>query len=108
MFFFGLSYDGPILADLDCRRELGRLLGRFVVTVVDKATGNFAFTCHKLYIWRLAKEFGLDNVVPGNLTYLPDPRSRVVICGGINEGLLRFRLGDSGVNDGLALLQHVN
>ena len=59
----------PILSSIACKNELKRLQERFVVTVVDKASGNFAFTCKKFYFLKLAEELGLNNPNPGNDTY---------------------------------------
>ena len=64
-----ISYKQPALANTDCKSELTRLQDSYVITVVDKAAGNFAFTCKKFYFMKLAQELGLDNPNPGNETY---------------------------------------
>ena len=63
-----VSYNGPVLSKGECKRELDRLQERYVITVVDKAAGNFAFTCRKFYFMKLASELGLDGEHPGNET----------------------------------------
>ena len=63
------KYNKPMLSNLSCKNELKRLQERFVITVVDKASGNFAFTCRKFYFLKLAEELGLANANPGNDTY---------------------------------------
>ena len=62
-------YRQPILSNSDCKAELARLQDNFVITVVDKAAGNFAFICKKYYFLRLAEELGMNNDTPGNETY---------------------------------------
>ena len=70
LFYFAKHkrFDKPILSSVACKNELRRLQERFVVTVVDKACGNFAFTCKKFYFLKLAEELGLNNANPGNDT----------------------------------------
>ena len=58
---FTNRWNTPVLGDRQCREELDRLQSKFVITVVDKAAGNFAFTCKKFYLLRLAQELGLNN-----------------------------------------------
>ena len=43
------QWDRPILGDRASKNELDRLKSLYVITVVDKAAGNFAFTCKKFY-----------------------------------------------------------
>ena len=50
------NYRRPVLMRQDCKRELLRLQDEFVISVVDKAAGNFAFTCKKFYFLRLAED----------------------------------------------------
>ena len=64
------SYRLPTLSDNSSKRELSRLKDKYVITVVDKAANNFAFTCKKFYFLKLATELGMDNVRPGNDTYV--------------------------------------
>ena len=64
-----------MLSTLACKNELNRLQERFVITVVDKASGNFDFTCRKFYFLKLAEELGLNNAIPGNDTYRFCPES---------------------------------
>ena len=60
------KYEKPFLSDRNSKRELDELKEEFVITVVDKAAGNFLFTCRKFYFLKLAEELGLDNDIPGN------------------------------------------
>ena len=74
------TYKGPVLSKIECKRELDRLQERYVITVVDKAAGNFAFTCRKFYYLKLAMELGLNNEIPGNDTYqfVQDDEAQVI------------------------------
>ena len=60
------QYRKPSLGNFHCKQELARLQDQFVITVVDKAAGNYAFTCKKLYLLVLAKELGLNREILGN------------------------------------------
>ena len=64
-----VKYSGSVLNKEKCKRELTRLQDRYVITVVDKAAGNFAFTCKKFYFLRLAKELIMNYQISGNDTY---------------------------------------
>ena len=63
------KFPSPTLSNVVCRKELKALQERYVITVVDKASGNYAFTCRKFYFLKLAEELGLNNATPGNDTY---------------------------------------
>ena len=43
------TYRSPVLSKIECKTELARLQDKYVITVVDKAAGNFAFMCKKFY-----------------------------------------------------------
>ena len=77
---------------------------KYIITVVDKAAGNFAFTCKKLYYLKLATELGLDNISPGNETYCYVQESEEVIIDRTKTDLLRFRLVPDIKEGRLALL----
>ena len=93
-----------ILSSIACKNELRRLQEWFVVTVVDKASGNFAFTWKKFYFLRLAEELGLNNANPGNDTYCFCPDSELAICDRLTADLARFKIAPSGDQRKLALL----
>ena len=97
-------YRKPTLASHLCKRELSRLQEEFVITVVDKAAGNFAFTCKKFYFLRLAEELGLNNTNPGNNTYEFIPESESDVINKIKSDLLQFRITPNNREDKLALL----
>ena len=71
---------------------------------MDKAAGNFAFTCKKLYYLKLAAELGLDNPSPGNDTYCYVQDSEDNIIDRTRSDLLRFRLVPDIKESKLALL----
>ena len=73
-------WDAPVLSNRCSKIELDKLQNNFVITVVDKAAGNFALTCKKFHFLRLAKELGLDNQQPGNETYRFVDRTEQEIC----------------------------
>ena len=98
------SYTQPVLTRRECRAELAKLQDRYVITVVDKAAGNFAFTCKKFYFLRLAEELGLDNDNPGNETYSFSPNSENEIVQKIKTDLLSFRIEPNTKEEKLALL----
>ena len=57
-----------------CQRSIQVLQKDFVITTVDKASGNFAFICKKFFISVLLKELGfnMQSFQPvGNVTYSP-------------------------------------
>ena len=97
-------YRKPILSDNRCKAELDRLKNDFVITVVDKAAGNFAFTCKKFYFLRLAEELGLNNPNPGNDTYRFIPESEEQIINKIKLDLTQFKITSNSDTDKLALL----
>jgi len=86
------KYKGPILSNRKSKAELDRLRDSYVITVVDKAAGNFAFTCKKFYFLRLAGELGLDNITPGNETYAYTNETEQAICERICGDLAKFRI----------------
>ena len=98
------KYNKPMLSTLACKNELNRLQERFVITVVDKASGNFAFTCRKFYFLRLAEELGLNNENPGNDTYRFCPDNEQTICDRIISDMARFRIAPPDEQCKLALL----
>ena len=100
------QWDFPVLTRQDCRKELERLQKLYVITVVDKAAGNFAFTCKKFYYLRLAKELGLDNPTPGNVTYEYQASSESDVCKGLISELTRFKTKPDNLNMRLAMLYH--
>ena len=75
-----------------------------MITVVDKAAGNFAFTCKKFYFLRLAEELGLNNPNPGNDTYCFSQESEVDIIDRTKNDLLSFRITPDQNQGKLALL----
>ena len=99
-----LNYSGSVLSRNECKRELDTLQNRYVITVVDKAAGNFAFTCRKFYFLRLASELGLDNEDPGNETYGFIRDTEVEVINRSVSDLLRFRLIPDENEKKLALL----
>ena len=57
-----------------CQESIRILQKDFVITTVDKASGNFAFICKKFFLSVLLKELGFDlqSFQPvGNITYSP-------------------------------------
>lgn len=97
-------YDKPFLSSMACKNELKRLKERFVITVLDKASGNFAFTCKKFYFLKLAEELGLNNVNPGNDTYRFCPDSEQTICDRIIADIAKFKIAPPDNQRKLALL----
>ena len=97
-------YRQPILSNLDSKKELDRLKKDFVITVVDKAAGNFAFICKKLYFLKLAEELGLNNPVPGNDTYCFAPGSEADLVRNLKTGLASFNIIPNDKENKLALL----
>jgi hypothetical protein len=76
----------------------------FVITVVDKAPGNFAFTCTKFYFLRLAEELGLNNEIPGNETYSYTDETEQEICDRISRDMARFKITPNNRGQILAIL----
>ena len=85
-------YTESVLSKSECKRELENLQDKYIITVVDKAAGNFAFTCRKFYFLRLATELGLDNENPGNDTYGYIQNTEANIVANTVSDMLRFRL----------------
>ena len=100
----GTSYSQPVLTRQECKAELAKLQDRYVITVVDKAAGNFAFTCKKFYFLKLAEELGLNNENPGNETYSFSPNTENEIVSRIKTDLLQFRIEPNNREEKLALL----
>ena len=101
------TYRCPILSKIECKRELARLQEKYVITVVDKAAGNFAFTCRKFYFLKLATELGLDNNVPGNDTYEFVQDNETQAVDRIRADMLSFNLVPEVKESRLALLYHI-
>ena len=59
----------PVWFHWGCKQKLRTLQGKYVITVVGKAAGNFAFTYKKFHFLKLASELGLDNKDQGNESY---------------------------------------
>ena len=98
------TYRLPILSNFRSKNELARLKDKYVITVVDKAANNFAFTCKKYYFLKLASELGMDNALPGNETYIHTPRTEAEVVAAIKQDLSRFRIVPSVSEEKLALL----
>ena len=98
------SYRLPTLSDFRSRTELERLRASYVITVVDKAANNFAFTCKKFYFLKLASELGMDNDTPGNDTYVHCPDSEAQIVAQIGQDLSKFRIVPDESEEKLAIL----
>ena len=101
------SYSLPVLSDIKSKNELARLKSKYVITVVDKASNNFAFTCKKFYFLKLATELGMDNDLPGNDTYIHFSSSENDIVSNIKQELSKFRIVPSNIESKLALLYHI-
>ena len=97
-------YSTPVLSRGECKRELDKLQDRYVITVVDKAAGNFAFICRKFYFMKLAAELGLDGGHPGNETYEYIQDSEDNIVNSARETMVRFGLVPEDKESKLALL----
>ena len=69
----------------------------------DKAAGNFAFTCRKLYFLRLAEELGLHHLNPGNETYNFTQENETQIVSKITSDLTQFRINPSSDEKKLAI-----
>ena len=97
-------YKQSVLSKSHCKLELDRLKDKYIITVVDKAAGNFAFTCKKLYYLRLASELGINNPSPGNETYGHVQDSEEIIVDRTKSDLQKFRLIPDVKESKLALL----
>ena len=102
-----LQFRAPILSNHKSKNELARLKDKYVITVVDKAANNFAFTCKKFYFLKLASELGIDNVFPGNDTYIHSSSSESQIVASIKQEISRFRIVPNNGEEKLALLYHI-
>ena len=98
------NYRLPTLSNINSKNELARLKDNYIITVVDKASNNFAFTCKKFYFLRLATELGMDNVSPGNDTYIHISRSEDEVVTDIKQDISRFRIVPGNSESKLALL----
>ena len=98
------TYTRSVLSRVECKQELDRLQDKYVITVVDKAAGNFGFTCKKFYFMKLAAELGLNNENPGNETYEFSQENEVQIVDKARSDLLRFNIEPEGKESKLALL----
>ena len=99
-----VNYRKPVLLQRGCKDELSRLQEDYVITVVDKAACNFAFTCKKFYFLKLAEELGLNNDIPGNETYGFSSDSEDTIITRIKADLSQFRITPNIREERLALL----
>ena len=107
-FYAGQQFfKSPILSNINSINELKRLQERFVITVVDKASGNYAFTCKKFYFLKLAEELGLQNATPGNDTYLYCADSEQTVCSRLQDELKKFRVNPLVNHSKLALLYQI-
>ena len=100
------QFEPPVLSDRSCKNELDRLQSNYVITVVDKAAGNFAFTCKKFYFLRLAQELGLHNDQPGNDTYELQDRTEQEICEELVNKLDKYGSLPDDSDKKVALLYH--
>ena len=72
--------------------------------MVDKASGNYAFTCRKFYFLKLAEELGLNNATPGNDTYRFCPDDEQTVCDRLRSTLARFSITPPDCQHKIALL----
>ena len=98
------KFPSPTLSNVACRKELKALQERYVITVVDKASGNYAFTCRKFYFLKLAEELGLNNATPGNDTYRFCPEDEQAVCDRLKPILAKFRITPPDCQHKIALL----
>ena len=99
-------WSAPVLSHIECKKELDRLQNRFVITVVDKAAGNFAFTCKKFYFLKLCQELGINNIQPGNDTYQYVNRSEREVCEELAVKLDRYHAAPKESEKRIAMLYH--
>ena len=99
-------WNTPVLSNRQSKEELERLQNKFVITVVDKAAGNFAFTCKKFYFIKLAHELGLENSSPGNDTYEYQDRTEQLVCDNLVSKLVRYNATPSVSEKKVAMLYH--
>ena len=74
--------------------------------MVDKAAGNFAFTCKKFYFLKLCQELGINNIQPGNDTYLYVNRSEQEVCEELAVKLDRYHAAPKESEKKIAMLYH--
>ena len=98
------DYRLPVLSNVDSKAELARLQDKYIITVVDKASNNFAFTCKKFYFLKLAEELGMNNQVPGNDTYTHVDCSEDQIVQNAKLDMVKFRIKPTIKDEKLALL----
>ena len=103
-FHSGRNYKLPVLSSNESKSELVRLQGKYIITVVDKAANNFAFTCKKYYFIKLAEELGMNNLTPGNETYSHIDRTEGQIVEKIKSDIMEFRIKPGDKDEKLALL----
>ena len=73
-------HTGEILKKNEVKEALRQLHDKFVISVVDKAANNFAITCRKFYLVRLALELGVDTGRFGNNTYCRLDQTEEEVC----------------------------
>ena len=71
---------------------------------MDKAANNFAFTCKKFYLLKLAEELGLNNATLGNDTYRLMDETESEICDRLTLELSKYNLRPTDKERKLALL----
>lgn len=74
--------DRRLVSIKDVEDSISFLHKHFVVTTVDKASGNFAIVCKKFYLSVLMNELGVDSTTfrpVGNVTYSPVVESEPAI-----------------------------
>jgi len=98
------KYPNPVLSINKNKKELDRLRDIYIITVVDKAANNFAFTCKKFYLLKLAVELGLNNPEPGNETYHLTNESESDICKRLTIELTKYDLKPDDKEMKLAIL----
>ena len=101
------TYRLPVLSNVNSKNELARLKDKYVITVVDKASNNFAFTCKIFHYLKLATELGMDNISPGNDTYVHSSSSENELVSDIKQDLSKFRIVPAVSESKLALLYHI-
>ena len=101
------TYKFPVLSNINSKNELARLKDKYVITVVDKASNNFSFTCKKFYFLKLATELGMDNESPGNDTYVHISSSENGLVSDIKQDISKFRVVPAVSESKLALLYHI-
>ena len=81
-----------VLSKASVRHELDRLQQKYVITIVDKCSNNFAIQCKKFYFLQGAKDLGLNDV-GGATTYRLVPEDKNTIRNRIaREIKLKFNI----------------